>query len=272
MLMTGLWIAIAIVAAGFLIDLTRNSLREHRAARRNSDAMEIAAATILRPAGAPQHVFTDRDYRVQALWVLKNAWWLWALPPVFLLILIQSCLVYAPGCLPSLPSIEDLRRAVNLNTWTSSDWFILPLFAIWAFRFPVADLLSCAHFHFALQDDGIVFQQGTFFAHARSVPYRAVRKVSLTRDWFDKIFGWASLTIEDASQPEPGFWDDKMTSEGYVVGYKVYYEVIGFLGNRIHIPGLKREDAEELQAHILQKATSAVGEPRPKVLQVLTES
>lgn len=44
-----------------------------------------------------------------------------------------------------------------------------------------------------------------------------------------------------------------MSVGGYVGSGKSRYEALGFVGNKIHIPGLKKDDAEALKAIILQK-------------------
>jgi membrane protein YdbS with pleckstrin-like domain len=95
----------------------------------------------------------------------------------------------------------------------------------------------------------MTLHQGIISKQNRNVPYGRIQEVFVHQGLLDKFFGLASLTIQDFSQGGMSAMD----VDGYVGSGRSRHEVLGFVGNGIHIPGLKKEDAEELKAIILQK-------------------
>ena len=113
----------------------------------------------------------------------------------------------------------------------------------------IINLLRRSNFHYSLDEHFMVLHQGIISKQNRNVPYGRIQGVFVNQGLFDRIFGLASLTIEDFSQGGKSAMD----VGGYVGSGKSRHEALGFVGNKIHIPGLKKGDAEELKAIILQK-------------------
>ncbi len=75
------------------------------------------------------------------------------------------------------------------------------------------------------------------------MPYGVIQNVFIKQDLFDRIFGLATLRIENASQA--GGARDIRIRQGQ--------ENLGASGNKVNIPGLKKQNAEELKNLILKK-------------------
>jgi len=132
----------------------------------------------------------------------------------------------------------------------------LPVFILLTFIFVlvlcvpvIINALQRSNFHYSLDENFIVLHQGIISKQNRNVPYGVIQGVFVNQGLFDRIFGLASLTFEDFSQGGRS----RMSASGYVGSGKSRYEMLGFVGNKIHIPGLRKADAEELKAIILQK-------------------
>lgn len=113
----------------------------------------------------------------------------------------------------------------------------------------VIKALQRANFHYALEDKFIVLHQGIITKQNRNIPYGRIQSVMLHQKVYERILGIASLTFEDFSNGGKS----QMSIDGYVSRGKSRREILGFLGNRIRIPGLRKNDAEALKVHILQK-------------------
>lgn len=121
--------------------------------------------------------------------------------------------------------------------------FLLPVIPV------VIRILERANFHYSFEDNYILLSQGIISKKNRSVPYLSIQGVFLRQGIFDKIFGIASLTFEDLSEGEIF----TVGTDGYVTRFDSRREVVGFFGNKIHIPGLKKRDAQELKEILLGK-------------------
>lgn len=130
----------------------------------------------------------------------------------------------------------------------ASDLFILIFYLVLGIPV-IINLLRRFNFHYSLDENFMVFHQGIISKSNRNVPYGRIQGVFTHQELFDRIFGLASLTLEDFSQGGRS----AMNVDGYVGSGKSRREALGFVGNKIHIPGLKKADAEALKSAILQK-------------------
>lgn len=133
------------------------------------------------------------------------------------------------------------------------------LFGIWfpylVIAFPiflVLNPLTRSNFHYATEEKFFVVKEGIISKKQRNLPYGVIQNVFVKQDIFDRIFGIASLAVENAVQGDGkssgGFWSLKMTAYKNQQGDK-----IGSSGNQVSIPGLKKEDAEALKNILLQR-------------------
>ena len=87
----------------------------------------------------------------------------------------------------------------------------------------IVPILQRAPFHYATEENFLTVKQGILSKQQRHIPYGVIQNLFVEQDLFDRFFGLASLTIENASQ------------------------------SNVNIPGLTEEDAETLKEIILQK-------------------
>lgn len=88
----------------------------------------------------------------------------------------------------------------------------------------------------------MVFYQGVISKQNLTVPYGRIQEVFLRQILFDKFFNLTSLTISHLSQ-----------GGDMLIMRDRHYAPIGFIGDKINIHGLKKEDAKALKKLILQK-------------------
>ncbi len=154
------------------------------------------------------NVITEKDYPITKLWIFKT------------------------------PIIIFLVNAVAL--------FFGYYFPYLVLAFPImliANPLIRANFHYSLDDKFLIVRQGVISKKQRNMPYGVIQNVFVKQDLFDRIFGLASLRIENASQA------------GGAKNIRIQEEQgsVGASGNKVNIPGLKKQSAGELKNLILNK-------------------
>jgi hypothetical protein len=118
--------------------------------------------------------------------------------------------------------------------------------------------LTKKNFHYSLEKETLIVNQGILSKKQRNLPYGVIQHVFVRQDLFDRIFGLASLRIENASQGggalgSGGMRSFRLSGGNTRRGDSWSTESIGASGNRIDIPGLRKQKAEELKNLILQK-------------------
>lgn len=179
---------------------------------------------------------TERTYPIRNIWLFKQA--IFTFVPFAVLIVVLFL----------LNSSDSQTRVTNANTHIFLSPYVF-LFAIFTLVSVFTTALRRSRFHYSLEEKFIVLHQGIITKQNRNVAYGVIQGVFVNQSLFDRIFGLASLTFEDFSN----HGRSAMSSSGSVKSGKSSREAIGFVGNKIHIPGLKKKDAEELKTVILQK-------------------
>lgn len=174
-------------------------------------------------------IITEKNYPIRNIWLFKRIF-------ATLIILLICLFIYI-----------NIGNGAKLLTNMVFEFFFI--FAL-AFCIPIIiNILQRSYFHYSLDQHFIVLHQGIISKQNRNVPYGRIQGVFVNQGLFDRIFGLASLTIEDFSNGGKSAMD----MDGNVGSGKSKIETLGFIGSKIHIPGLKKEDAEALKEIILQK-------------------
>lgn len=161
-------------------------------------------------------VISEKDYSVQGKWIFKSA-----LPALLLLIILGS--LWLSGT-----QTRKMRSYLVVLTIFTPIHF-------------VTTMLRRATFRYAIEDKFLTPHQGIPSKQQRHIPYGVIQNIFVKQDLLDRIFGLASVTIENASQ-----------GAGAVQG-ETAQEMAGFSGNKVSIPGLTQSDAETLKGLILAK-------------------
>jgi len=158
-------------------------------------------------------VKTEKDYPVTWLWVFKAP----------LIYLILSIVAFLFGY-----------------------WFpvLVILFPYWL----IVNPLTKANFHYALEKDYFVIHQGILSKKQRNLPYGVIQNVLVKQDIFDRIFGLASIMVENFSQG-----GSKKIFGMAVHETQHYQDAIGNSGSKVYIPGLHKDNAEAFKIAILEK-------------------
>lgn len=180
---------------------------------------------------------TEKNYPVQGLWVFKSIL----------------------GSLLSLIILVPLFWLSRFDTSKDSEIRIIiyiPLIIIFAIFHFVVTILRRATFHYSIEGQFLTLRQGILSKQQRHIPYGVIQNLFVKQDLFDRIFGLASLTIENASQ---GAGSLAAPQEQKVFGLRIgnqkkqQMEMVGFSGNKVSVPGLTKANAEILKGIILQK-------------------
>lgn len=174
-----------------------------------------------------------KKYPIQKLWILKIA-----ATPLLSLAVLAAVFIYL--------SYHNIISASILKNYNMLLIMALGLFAL------VMPTLKVLTFRYYIEDKFLTLKQGIVSRQERHIPYGVIQNIFIKQDLFDRIFGLASLMIENASKEEPGqrtqvIWGITFAPKNQ------RQELVGFMGNRVNIPGLKKVDAEMLKNAILQK-------------------
>lgn len=186
----------------------------------NADVQEAfnspsASSPVSTSATSPQHTaqtVTEKDYPITKLWIFKAP-----LIAIVMTIIALFFGYYFPYLVIAIPF-----------------WLI-------------ANPLIRSRFHYSTGEKFFDVQQGVFFKKQRHLPYGVIQTVAVKQDWFDRVFGLASLAVEDASR---GGGSKSFRMSGT---YQQQGESLGSSGNKVNLPGLKKKDAEALKLIILQR-------------------
>lgn len=187
---------------------------------------------------------TEKEYPIEARWILKS--------------IIRSLVVFVAVAVFFL---FVGRTGNGLSVWDvlSEDPLLTIYFWLYVAFIPgnmIFALLRRATFHYALELQFLTLRQGILSKQERHIPYGVIQNIFVKQDLFDRIFGLASLTIENASQ---GAGALAAPQEQKIFGLRVgnqgrsQTEMVGFSGNKVSIPGLTKANAEILKGIILQK-------------------
>lgn len=173
---------------------------------------------------------SDKKYPVQSIWYFKYAFPMIVSLPIFI------------GVYFGKKQDMDVKSVPVFVMFLFVSAFVILIQSLFNY-------LRVKYFHFVIDENYMIFNQGVFKKESRNTPYGRIQGVYLNQSLFDRIFGLSSLTIEDFSVG--GF--SKMDTKGNIGRGRGRYEAVGFEGCRIHIPGIKKGDAEELKTMLLKK-------------------
>lgn len=177
-------------------------------------------------------IITEKNYPIRNIWLFKRILVALIILPIYFIffIFIGNGALFSSGLLVIFfPFILIFGLALGVPV--------------------IINVLQRSNFHYSLDQHFMVLHQGIISKQNRNVPYGRIQGVFVNQGLFDRIFGLASLTIEDFSDGGRSAMD----AGGYVGSGKSRHEALGFVGSKIHIPGLKKGDAEALKEILLQK-------------------
>lgn len=188
-------------------------------------------------------IITEKDYPVQGLWILKSI-----IRSLIVFVIIGVFFYWSSGY-ENLSLWESLSKDPELQIYFWIYIAAIPFSLIMA-------ILRRATFHYSIESQFLTLRQGILSRQQRHIPYGVVQNLFVKQDLFDRIFGLASLTIENASQ---GGTNVDNQQEQKVFGLRIgnqrrqQTEMVGFSGNKVSIPGLTKANAEILKGIVLQK-------------------
>jgi len=179
------------------------------------------APSVITPSQTTNKLVTEKDYPITKLWIFKT--------PIIIFVISVAALFFGY-------------------------WF--PYLVI---AFPIlliVNPLIRANFHYSTEEKFFVVRQGILSKKQRNLPYGVIQNVFVRQDLFDRIFGLASLRVENASQGggKGFFGGNKSFRLSVTYNHKSQQgETVGSSGNRVNIPGLRKKSAEGLKAILLQR-------------------
>jgi len=182
-------------------------------------------------------IITEKNYPVQGLWVLKSI-----LGSLFALIFF-------------VPYFLISSRLGETSKDTEINFYVIIIVGLAIFHF-IVTILRRANFHYSIEEKFLTLKQGILSKQQRHIPYGVIQNLFVKQDLFDRIFGLASLAIENASQ---GAGALAAPQQQKVFGLRIgnqqrqQVEMVGFSGNKVSIPGLTKANAEILKGIVLQK-------------------
>jgi len=126
----------------------------------------------------------------------------------------------------------------------------------------IANPLTRRAFHYTLDEEYFHIRQGVLSKQERHLPYGVIQNVLVKQDLFDRVFGLATLRIENAADAggtvKENFWTKqrgpfKAKQPLPQKSSLTKQEHLGAKGNAINIPGLKKATAEAFKQVLLEK-------------------
>lgn len=175
-------------------------------------------------------VITEHNYPVEGIWVLKSI-----LGSLIALLIFGSFYIFG---------INDGETSLYLVIIA----VFIPFYIAYA-------ALRRATFHYAIDTKFLNLQQGILNKQQRHIPYGVIQNVFVKQDLFDRLFGLASLALENASMGAGSQQERQTKIFGLTISNKKKQkvEMVGFSGNKVSIPGLTKQNAETLKGIVLQK-------------------
>lgn len=185
------------------------------------EAFNSLSAPVSPIATSPQHtaeIVNEKNYPITKLWIFKA--------PIIIIVISIVALLFG---------------------------YYFPYLVIALPIYLIANPLIRANFHYSTDEKYFTVRQGVFSKKQRNLPYGVIQNVLVKQDWFDRVFGLASFSVENASQGGgKGFFG---RSKSFRMGgaYQQQGETVGSSGNKVNIPGLRKKDAEALKLILLQR-------------------
>lgn len=172
--------------------------------------------------------YNDKNYPIEPIWALKST--LVSLIALPFLVLFFTFLSWGNIQSFSSSTHHDIRGFLYLGFFISA----VP------FHF-FANVIRRATFHYQFDDKFLNLKQGLIRKQNRQLPFGVIQNVIVARGLLDRLFGLATITIQNATQSNAK--DIKAQVSGSA----------GFFGNTIQIPGLTYENAEIIKDALLKK-------------------
>jgi membrane protein YdbS with pleckstrin-like domain len=175
-------------------------------------------------------VITEKNYPVENAWILKSA-----LGWLIIIIIFGAFFLFEAN---SIRSISNLAIYLFLGICSV-----------------VYSALRKNTFHYTFDAKFLNLQQGILNKQQRHIPYGVIQNIFVKQDLLDRLFGLASLALENASVGAGSQQEGQVKAFGITLGNRNQQrnEMVGFSGNKISIPGLTKQNAETLKNIILQK-------------------
>ena len=189
-------------------------------------------------------IITEKNYPVQGLWILK-----FIIRSLIVFVVIAIFFFYWSNSYDDLSLLDSLSKDPELRIYFWVYIAAVPFSLIMA-------ILRRATFHYSIEPQFLTLRQGILSRQQRHIPYGVIQNLFVEQDLLDRIFGLASLTVENASQ---GGTNVSNQQEQKVFGLRIgnqrrqQMEMGGFSGNKVSIPGLTKANAEILKGIVLQK-------------------
>ena len=167
---------------------------------------------------------------------------------------IQTSWLFKPIASLILPFVWVFSLPFHDHKFPVVVFFMFPgvLLVFFAIQITTAYLRRIT-FHFSLNEKYITVRQGIIKKQEKHVPYGVIQHVIIQQDVLDRFLGLATFALENATR---GAGNEDGTQ--MIFGFKIkgnrrqQVETIGFMGNRLRIPGLSVANAHGLKDALLK--------------------
>ena len=129
----------------------------------------------------------------------------------------------------------------SLSPQSKPDYGYLIWILVYIIAIPITffyKILSRANFHYTLNQSYLMVKSGVLYKKLRNTPYGIIQNIILKQGIIDRLFGLATLKIENAAQAG---------GLATIAGQNTPDAIISN-GNAVMIPGLNFADAQTLKA------------------------
>lgn len=177
-----------------------------------------------------EELITEKDYPIQKIWIFK-----WVISVLML------CTVIAIMSYWTIYVNTDSQFVMDILTQNERTIYLF----VYAIALPLSIIIAVlrrANFHYSLEPHLLILRQGVIVKQTRHMHYGVIQNILVKQDLFDRIFGLASLVIQNAS-----------SGSGLNTNKQPVTDTVGFYANTVAIPALKQSDAYILKDLLLNK-------------------
>ncbi len=179
-------------------------------------------------------IINELTYPIQPVWILSS--------------------IFTP-LIPSLIFISIFLVPLFMSSGFTSESLTTPIFYIGIYLIGLFIrffhlILTRANFHYSFEESLLTIKYGILSKKSRNLPYGVIQNIVVKQGVSDRIFGLASLKIENAASAGSQVFSGSKAANTMASRQA---DTIGSFGNQISIPGLKKEHAEYLKNVLYEK-------------------
>lgn len=192
---------------------------------------------------------SEKNFPVSTWWILigpASRRGRAGLSPLFVtVLLVMVAIVF--GVVIGVTNTEGVSLPYPIATIFGLFWIVL------VFPTIAGNFFRRMNFRFDMEDKVLTVRCGVFKKEQKQIPYATLQDVVVVQDLAHRLFGLAEVVIENAAAGGGFGGVADIAKAAFSEPFSRSNNNIGICGDKVVIPGLRRQNAEDLKTAIVQK-------------------